>query len=198
MSDERSTQDKALEAGGLALGGIALWIAVLFYPAVVIGIQIGILHKSYDDALMPGTIAFLMTLFVIWFLYAGTQYGNPVCIICLIFLYVFTAGPFVQYLSHVGNAEYLDSWEYDKRLEELGIEWDPCVSYNDWPEQAPFSGFRWFWFLGQGPKEQYKTRTLQEEREVKEFLRELEDAVYEGASIEDKKKMTKEGYNPDR
>ena len=131
-----------VEYGGIFAGCCILWFCILFYPALVISIQFQrSFYTSADDALFPGLFVFLVVLGLIWIL---LHIPVPMCRIILISLYLFCLGPFVQWVVHTSDAEYLESWEYEQRLEELGIEWDPCC---DWPEQEPFPGFRWFWFI---------------------------------------------------
>jgi len=148
MSDKwENPNSKLVDYGGPLLGGCAVTLCFFFYPAIVVGIQTGLYYTSYDDAMIPGTIAFLITLFVIWILFKLSQLGSPICSLLLILLYLICMGPAAQYFNHISNADYLDKQEYQERCKELSIEWDPCIESYDWPEQAPFPGFDWFWFL---------------------------------------------------
>jgi hypothetical protein len=136
---------KMVEYGGPFAGYCILWLCILFYPALVIAMQFGMtFFKSADTALFPSLFVGLAVLGIIWVL---LQVPVLACRIFVICLYILCLGPFAQWCWFVGDEEYLESWEYEQRLEELGIEWDPCVSYDDWPQQAPFPGFNWGWWI---------------------------------------------------
>ena len=137
--------EKYNDIGGTMLGGYGVYLIFMFYPAVVIAMQFGMsFFTSYDDALFPSLFVGLVVLLTIGVLSALAKEGSLTSLFLLIFLYSFTLGPFLQWSTHISTADYIDRWEYEQRLEELGKDWDPCLEDYEWPEQEPFPGFNWF------------------------------------------------------
>jgi hypothetical protein len=89
MSDEwESPNSKVVDYGAYALAGILIWLGLVFYPAVVVGIQVGNAYDTFDEGVMPGTIAAVITLVAIVLLWAGAKAGSPICWFLVIGLYV--------------------------------------------------------------------------------------------------------------
>jgi hypothetical protein len=129
MSDEwESPNSKVVDYGAYALAGILIWLGLVFYPAVVVGIQVGNAYDTFDEGVMPGTIAAVITLVAIVLLWAGAKAGSPICWFLVIGLYVICLVPFCQWLHHVYTADYVSS-------------------APDNFDKEPFPGFDWFWFV---------------------------------------------------
>ena len=148
--------EKYNDIGGTLLGGYAVYIAGLFYPALVTAIQFCFTFcPTYNSAIMPGIVVFGVVVLAIGILLSMAKEGSLTCWVLVIFLYLFTLGPFFQFFFY--DADYVTYDEYEKLLNDYGRPgwidgWDgeKYGGFEHTPmNQAPFPGFRWFWFLGE-------------------------------------------------
>ena len=126
MPYERSTQDKVLDVGASVFGSIALCTIIFFYPALVIGVQVGMGYDTYDEGVFPGVFAGLPMLAAIFLSQWRCRNENLICALLLIGLYIVCFWPFLQWLHWVNTAEYISA-------------------VPDNFDKEPFQGFDWWW-----------------------------------------------------
>jgi hypothetical protein len=133
MTDEYqydNPNSKLVEYGGLALGGIILTLMVFFYPAVVLGVQAGLLGAEPVGQFIVGTIT-LIAIGILWKIAVSVS-NDPdstdnenitglICYIIVVGLYIVCIGPAIQYVMWL------------------------CTDYEESGYEAIFTGFDWWW-----------------------------------------------------
>ena len=125
------SDDNKSDLGACILGGVILWLCVLFYPAVVMGIQSGQWGADEVGQAIVG-IGTLIMIGVLWSIAVSIS-NNPysedaeniigfVCWLIVVGLYIVCLWPAIQYIM----------WIYG--------------DYSDSGYEATFSGFDWWFF----------------------------------------------------